>query len=70
MYFVNYASTKLVSTNATTLASAKRAASRNCIFQGQTICVFKGNGAENAIEVARRSADPINMNDKGKWIEA
>jgi hypothetical protein len=70
MYFFNYASTKLVSTNATTLASAKRAAARNCIFQGQTTRVFEGSDAETAIEVARREADPINMNKVGKWVEA
>ena len=67
MYFVNYASTTPVPTNATTLASAKRAANRNCIFQGQTIRVFEGSDAETAVEVARCEADPINMNIRHGW---
>lgn len=70
MYFVNYASTQLVSINATTLASAKRAAMRNCPFQGQTVRVFEGTDAESAVEVARRVADPINMNRTGSWVAA
>lgn len=68
MYFVNYAQTKMVSTAANTLASAKRAAQRNCIFQGQTLRIFEGPDAETAIEVACREADPINMSAAGKWV--
>lgn len=69
MYFVNYASTQLVQTNAKTLSGAKRAARNNCIFQGQTIRIFMGSSAETAVEIARRYADPIDMNLAGEWEE-
>ncbi len=70
MYFVNYASTKIVPVNAKTLAAAKRAATQNCIFQGQTVRVFEGDSEESARLVAYRAADPINMNITGRWVAA
>ena len=69
MYFVNYASFPLVPVNAKTLAAAKRAATQNCIFQGQTVRVFEGASEESAQLVAYRAADPIDMNVKGQWVE-
>lgn len=70
MYFVNYANTQLVPVvNAKTLAAAKRAATRNCIFQAQTVNVFEGETEDSAVLVAYRNADPINANSKGKWVE-
>lgn len=69
MYFVSYAGTKPVPVNAKSLAGAKRAASQNCIFQGQTLHVFAGEDAGKAVEVARKAADPINMRVVGKWID-
>ena len=67
-YFTCTNNGKWESTKAQSLESAKRVAQKRCIFQGQTVRV--GAGEEGSvIEVARRSADPINMNNTGEWIE-
>jgi hypothetical protein len=61
-YQVNYAGTRPVSVKASTLTAAKRAASRHCIFQGQTVRVFLAGQC-----VAVRRACPINMSHTGRW---
>jgi hypothetical protein len=62
MYTVSYAGTAPVAVKAKTLAGAKRAASANCPFQGQTLKVFRDGNL-----VAIRAADPIDMNNTGEW---
>jgi hypothetical protein len=67
MYFVSYSNTSPVATRAKTLAGAKRAAARHCIFQGQDEFVFTGSDADNLTLVAARYNDPIDMSARGKW---
>lgn len=69
MYFINYAETEIIPTTAKTLESAKRAASENCLFEGQTVRVFEGSDPRCAILVAVKYADPINMGKRAPWVE-
>ena len=67
-YYVSYSNARPIATGATTLASAKRAATSNCCFQGQTLWVEQKspyNGKLFAVAVKRD--DPINMSGRGKW---
>ena len=59
-YFTQYAGTKWQETKAKTLSAAKRAASANCIFQGQTLQVGVCDEQKGEIAtVAVRHCDPI-----------
>ena len=61
-YYVSYSNARPVATDATTLAGAKRAATANCCFQGQTVWVEHKrpyNGKLFAVAVKR--------GDRGKW---
>lgn len=62
MYFVSYDYVKPTPTKATTLAGAKRAAARRCIFQNVTLRVFVGSNVETAVEIATKPAAP-----RGTW---
>lgn len=55
-------------TNAHTLDGAKRAASRKQMFQGTTLYVGERLGPGEPFPVAKKEADPINMNRTGNWV--
>ena len=64
-YYVSYSNARPIATGATTLAGAKRAATANCCFQGQTLWVEQKspyNGKLFAVAVKRD-----NMRGRGKW---
>ena len=61
-YYVSYSNSRPIATGATTLAGAKRAATANCCFQGQTLWVEQKspyNGKLFAVAVKRSG--------RGKW---
>ena len=61
-YYVSYSNARPIATGATTLAGAKRAATANCCFQGQTLWVEQKspyNGRLFAVVVKR--------GELGKW---
>ena len=61
-YYVSYSNARQIATGATTLAGAKRAATANCCFQGQTLWVEQKspyNGKLFAVAVKR--------GELGKW---
>lgn len=66
-YWVSYAGTAPVRTKARTLAGAKRAAVRHCIFIGQDMYVLRGESRERLEVVASRHADALDMSVRGRW---
>lgn len=69
-YYTQYAGTKWQETKAKTLSGAKRAASANCLFQGQTLRVGLYDAQkDDIVTVAVRHCDPITQVSQ-KWQDA
>ena len=67
-YYVSYSNARQIATGATTLAGAKRAATANCCFQGQTLWVEQKSPYNGKLfAVAVRRDNPINISGRGKW---
>ena len=69
-FFVSYNSSAPVATRATSIEGAKRAAARNCIFQGCDLFVMTKSGDEFVTVAKKMHRDALDMSAVGKWQEA